>query len=338
MKKRNFFIPLPFLLLFACSPDPLQVDLDTVELEPLHVLRLEEDLFSLNATNFETESEKIKNKYGSFYEHFLINPLRLNGSKDTLYKAMVLDFVKDQNVREAYDYVHKLYPASKFDALAAEVNNCAKRFKYHFPKRKLPSRLITCTTGWNYAFAYMDGALIIGLDMYLGDTAKFYQMLRYPQYQARKMNEQHILPDIARGWMLTEFDNDLAENTLLSHTIFYGKLFYAINALLPETADSLLIGYTSKQMKTSKEYEKNYWSYFAEKNRLYENNLNTIRELTSEGPFTAAISKECPPRIAMWIGWQIVKSYMKNNKDVTLDELINDNNAQKILSKSKYRP
>lgn len=338
MKKTSLFIILPLFILFSCRNNPLDVDISDVETNPLEVLRLERDLFSMNAANFETKSAEIKNKYGSFYEHFLVNPLRLNSTNDSLYKPMLLDFVMNKDVREAYAYTVKLYPESKLDELAPQINDCVKRFKYHFPKRKLPARLITCITGWNYAFAYMDSALVISLDMYLGDTAKFYQMLRYPRYQTRKMNEDHLLPDIARGWMLTEFDNSPAENTLLNHTIFYGKLYYAINALLPNTHDSLLIGYTSKQIKLCKEYEKNYWSYFAEKNRLYENNLNTIRELTSEGPFTGAISKECPPRIAMWIGWQIVRSYMKNNEGVTLEELMNEQEAQKILSRSKYRP
>ena len=338
MKKRFLFIILPLFIVFACEPNRLDVDISSINVPPLQVLRLEEDLFGLDPANFDAKSPLIKAKYGAFYEHFLINPLGLNGTKDTAYKAMVLDFVLNKEIKEAYTYVKKLYPASEFEKISGEVNSCVKRFKYHFPKRKLPTRLITCTTGWNYAFAYLDSALVISLDRYLGDTAKFYQMLQYPQYQARKMDEAHIVPDIARGWLLTEFDNKIPENTLLGHTIFYGKLYYAANALVPDAADSLIIGYSSKQMKTCQSYEKNYWSYFAEKNRLYESNMNTIRELTSEGPFTGAISKECPPRIAMWIGWQIVKSYMKHNEDVTLEQLMEDTNAQKILSKSKYRP
>lgn len=338
MKKRILFIALPLLVLAGCHTDPLDVDLSSVKTEPLSVQRLEEDLFALSPSNFDQNTVDIKKKYGAFYEHFLINPLGVNGSKDSLYKKMLLDFVTNKEINDAYRDVKKLYPPSKFDEIAGEVNDCVKRFKYHFPKRKLPTRLITCTTGWNYAFAYLDSALVISLDMYLGDSSRFYQMLRYPQYQTRKMNPENVVPDIARGWMLTEFDNNMPENTLLNHTVFYGKLYYAINALLPNTPDSLIIGYTSKQMAICKTYEKNYWGYFAEKNRLYENDLNTIRELTSEGPFTAAISKECPPRIAMWIGWQIVKSYMKNNEKVTLEELMNDTDAQKILSKSKYRP
>jgi hypothetical protein len=40
----------------------------------------------------------------------------------------------------------------------------------------------------------------------------------------------------------------------------------------------------------------------------------------------------------MWVGLQIVRSYMKNNDEVTLAELMNEKNPQKILNKSKYRP
>ena len=76
----------------------------------------------------------------------------------------------------------------------------------------------------------------------------------------------------------------------------------------------------------------------AANNRLYDNNMKTVIELTNDGPYTAAISKECPPRIAMWVGWQIVRSYMKNNESVTLEQLMAEKDAQKILSKSKYRP
>jgi hypothetical protein len=147
-----------------------------------------------------------------------------------------------------------------------------------------------------------------------------------------------MLTDIVRGWLITEFDNSEPVNNLLYHMIFYGKILYTCDALLPQTHDSLKIGYTTQQMKYCKDYEKNLWGFFAEKNRLYDNNLKTINEFTSEGPFTGAISKECPPQIAIWLGWQIVRSYMKNNEKVTVEDLMKEKDAQKILSKSKYRP
>ena len=134
------------------------------------------------------------------------------------------------------------------------------------------------------------------------------------------------------------FDNADATNTLINHTIFYGKIYYSVNALLPEINDTTLMCYSTAQIKYCKEYEKKLWGYFAEKNRLYENNMKTIQELTADGPFTGAIHKDCPPRIAMWVGLQIVRSYMMNNPKATLADLMNEKDAQKILSKSKYRP
>lgn len=338
MKKSILFPALALFLLCACNRNELDVDISGISTRPLTVLRLDKDLFSLKEPDFETKSAALRSRYGIYYEHYLANFLNRGGSRDSLYRPAVLHFTGDKDIVEAQQYIMQLYPDSKIQDIAAEADRCVKRFRHHFPERKLPSRLVTCMSGWNYSSAYVDSALVVSLDMYLGDTAKFYQMLRLPAYQAKKMNEHYILPDMARGWMLTEFDNSAAVNTLLHHTIFYGKLFYAISALLPEANDSLIIGYNSAQMKYCREYEKNLWSYFAEKNRLYENNMQTVRELTSDGPFTGAISKECPPRIAMWVGWQIVKSYMKNNKETTLEQLMTEADFQKILNKSKYRP
>jgi uncharacterized protein YjaZ len=74
------------------------------------------------------------------------------------------------------------------------------------------------------------------------------------------------------------------------------------------------------------------------KKLLYTTDHAEIMKYTSEGPFTSAFSKEAPPRIAYWIGWQIVRQYMKNNPDSSVEMLMKETDAQKILSKSKYKP
>ena len=134
------------------------------------------------------------------------------------------------------------------------------------------------------------------------------------------------------------FDNGATETKLINHLIFYGKLFYACDALLPKVADSLKIGYSTKQLDYCHKFESNLWGFFAKDNKLFENDMKIVSEFTNDGPFSGSISKECPPRIAMWVGWQVVKSYMKHNPDVTVEELMNEKDAQKILSKSKYKP
>jgi hypothetical protein len=40
----------------------------------------------------------------------------------------------------------------------------------------------------------------------------------------------------------------------------------------------------------------------------------------------------------VWVGWQIVRKYMQENKDVTLQQLMAQKDAQYILNGSKYKP
>jgi len=336
MKNLLFILSLFFFV--SCSTDDLKVDVSGIEVKLPEFKRLDADLFEFNELNFDAHSSALINSYGTVYQKYLMNPLRIAGTEDSLYKASVLAFIRDKDIQSAHAEIAKRYSDKKMQDIEDQLLDCIKHYKYHFPKRTTPEQVIFCQTGWNYAFAYVDHSFLIGLDMYLGENSAFYKMLSYPQYQVKKMSAEYLLPDVARGWVLTEFDTPDLENTLLNHCIYYGKLFYAVNALLPETHDSLIIGYTGAQLKYCNAYEKKIWGYFAEKNRLYENNLELVRELTGDGPFTGSISKECPPRLAMWVGWQIVKAYMKNNKTVSLEDVMLEKSATKILNKSRYRP
>jgi hypothetical protein len=315
----------------------MEVDIETVSIPQIKFQRLEKDVFSITKDNIDVKTAEIKKNYGMFYERYL-SFISKGGTTDSLYKQNILSFISDKDISNCYKEINSIYTESDLEKINSECTNSIKRFHYFFPKRSLPKQIVTCQSGWNYSNAYFDSTLVIGIDMFLGEKSVFYQMLNYQQYRTRCMNKNYIVPDLMQGWLLTDFDNDVPVNTLVHHTIFYGKIMFAIKALCPELEDSLIMHYTTKQMQYCKQNEKNLWGYMAEKNRLYENNMRTVQELTGEGPFTSAISKECPPGIAKWMGWQIVKSYMDKNETVTLEQLMNEKDAQKILSKSKYRP
>lgn len=336
----KIFTGLVLLTVFSgCKNNPLDIDVSSVQLEPLKLQRLEEDVFSINQKNIEQKTLEINKKYGTFYNRFVSSILNTGGVRDSSYKVSVLKFVNDTLMRRVYKQSESLLKPEDVSSLENEITLCCKRFKYHFPKRKLPTRLVSFVSGFNPSVVYVDSTIGIGLDKYLGSQNDFYtRMLQWPRYQTRTMQKEYILGDVARGWLITEFDTNEPVNNLLHHMIFYGKIFYACDALLPDVTDSLKIGYTTAQMKDCKEHEKMLWEFFAEKNRLFDNNLKTIAEFTADGPFTAAIGRNCPPRIAMWIGWQVVKNYMKNNPKVSLEELMEQKDPQVILSKSKYRP
>jgi hypothetical protein len=58
----------------------------------------------------------------------------------------------------------------------------------------------------------------------------------------------------------------------------------------------------------------------------------------SDGPYTMEFSKDSPSRLGEWIGLQIIRSYMQKNPDVTLQMMLQETDAQKILTLSGYKP
>jgi hypothetical protein len=323
-----FFIVLIFN---NCSDNRLDVDISDIEVPEVKFKRLDKDLFELTPQNLNSKKEELRSAYGSFYYRYLRGVLKLPDPDS------ILLFVNNKDIRELSHETQKTFNDHSISEIEKELTDGMKRFKHHFPDRKLPVNFVTYLSGFDHK-VYMDSTFGISLDMYLGTENDFYKRLQWPRYQTRKLSKEFMVADAIRGWLIAEFDKGEPVNNLLNHMIFYGKILYATDALLPHVHDSLKIGYTKQHLQYCKEFEKNLWGFFAQENRLYENSLKIIGDFTSEGPFTGAISKDCPPQIANWIGWQIVRAYMKNNEKVTVNELMAEKDAQKILSKSKYRP
>jgi len=329
---------LYIILLTGCKHDPLNVDISNVTIEPVEFKRLDKDVFSLTQENSSGKMHEFQKKYSTFYTRYISSIVNNGGKIDSLYSQTLLRFISNSDIKTAYNDLGKIYTDNDVELMGDDMTEVVKRFKVFFPKRKTPKQFVTFMSGFQYNVVYADSTLGIGLDMYLGSNNAFYSMMQLPKFRTRTMNKEHVLSDAVRGWVITEFDNADPVNNLLNHMIFYGKIFYVCDALMPNAQDSIKMGYTTAQMQYLDQYEKNVWGFFAKDNKLYDNDLKLVSEFTSDGPFTRAISKECPPRVAMWLGRQIVKSYMEHNENITLEDLMNEKDAQKILSKSKYKP
>lgn len=331
-------ISLTIVFLTGCKHSQTDIDTSSVDLKTITIKRLDADVFSITPQNSQDKTIEFQKKYGAFYNRYMNSVLNNGGVFDSTYTNNLLRFVADKDMKHAYSDIKNTYSDNDIELLGEDLTEAVKRFKVFFPTRKMPKQYVTYMSGFNYNVIYVDTTLAIGLDMYLGSSAVFYQMLQFPKFKTHTMSKEHILSDAIRGWVITEFDNAEPESKLVNHMIFYGKIFYTTKALLPNTNDSLVFGYTSKQMSYCHSYEKNLWSFFAKDDKLYANDMKIVTEYTNDGPFTGSISKECPPRIAMWLGYNIVKSYMEHNEKVSLNELMNEKDFQKILSKSKYKP
>ena len=324
-----------FLTIVSCGNERLDVDLSETSIPEITINRLEQDLFQMDTSNIAESTKQLQEKYGRFYSTFVTVILNNGGLRDSSYNFRIKSFIKDFDMKKAYQDVQKKYPNT--DAIKEKLKKAYQYFNYHFPNRSLPQP-ITMISGFNYSNVVADSTLAIGLETYLGSNSEFYSGLGVPRYKSMFMNEENIVPDAIRQWMLIEFPNNMNKNDFLSEIIYMGKIMYLTDALLPNMPDSLKIQYSKLQMEYCNQNEFNVWSYFAAQKLLYTTDQAEIIKFTSDGPFTSALSKEAPPRIGHWIGWQLVRQFMNNNPEISLQGLVNETDAQIILGKSKYKP
>ena len=117
-----------------------------------------------------------------------------------------------------------------------------------------------------------------------------------------------------------------------------GKQLYVLDQLMPYTPDSIKLEVTAEQTQWLEDNELEMWAYFLKEDLLYSNDWQKIRKLVEYSPHSPGMPKEAPGRSGNWVGWQIVKAYMKQHPDTTLPELLAMEDAQALLDASRYKP
>jgi len=108
--------------------------------------------------------------------------------------------------------------------------------------------------------------------------------------------------------------------------------------MFPEVPDYLKIGYQAEQNDWCVKNEAGMWTYLVEHKLIYNNDRMNIIRFTGPAPFTSCFTTDSPGRTGCWIGWQVVKKYMKKNPKISLKTLMLENDYQKILNDSGYSP
>jgi len=245
-----------------------------------------------------------------------------------------LSKMQDPQWRELYAEVQKKY--SDFEPVQKDLTTLLKHIKYYFPQTKTP-KVITVISEMDYnnKVIYADSLLIISLEMYLGKEHRFYQ---FPNYIKQNFEEKNIMPDVVSSFSLRKIPPATSKN-FLSRMVTSGKELYLKDLLLPEYSDADKIGYTEEQIKWCEENESYMWRYFIEKEMLYSDDQKLNSRFINPAPFSKfylEIDNESPGQVGAWIGWQIVRSFMDNNK-VSLQELLSTS-PKEIFEKSKYKP
>jgi hypothetical protein len=324
------------LFLIACNHNPYDINVDDVKLNPITIERLDKDIFTISRATIDKDIKHLANKYGAFHETYLVEMMNNGGNNDSSVKFNLLSFVNDKNINDCKLEINKGFTDADINQIATDLTLPFKRLKHYFPQIQQP-KVVTFMSGWNYAAWYSDNTIGIGLDMYLGENNVFYKMLGWPLYMNKKCEKRNIVPECVKAISISLVEKPEEMKDVLDNIIYKGKLQFISDLLLPDVADSLKLNYSIQEMQYLEKHERNIWLFLTDKNRLFDQDPNEIVGYINDGPFTAAISKDCPPRIGIWVGRQIVNAYVQKN-NISIDALLKEKDSKKILQLAKYKP
>ena len=293
--------------------------------------RFEQLLFDTPADRLQAELTKHRNEFSS--ELIILAP------EEPEFMQMTQEFVADPVMRDIYRITDSLY--HNLSDVERELGKALGRAYKLCPKMQHVERFYTMITGDfdNYGFRVFSncGDLCVCLDQYALGAMERYQYFGMPNYMVRTLTREHIVPDCMftlAGLYLKGPDGDL---TLLDHAIADGKKLYFMEKTLPGIADSVLLRYTADQMKWMTDNERNVWGWLIQNKMLYSTDQSAYRNLLGEAPHTNTFGSDSAPRTASYIGWQIVRAYMKKSHS-TMQELLDEPDSRKILTLSGWRP
>ena len=323
------------VLLCAChgGRDYFPRDIEAVE---VNIVRFDSAQLAVRPDSVKQDIVQLYADYEVFMPMFVEGILRLP-VEDTAYLCeMYSNFLTDTTMGFAQTNALAQSMFADISKLQKSLNIGFSRLHYLYPEWEIPT-VYLFVSGFNSSVMYYENIMGVGVDMYLGSDYPYYNQVVY-NYQKQTMRKECVAGDLLNMYIAYQIPYNSKYNRLLEHMIFRGKQMFLLSQLLPDEPAWEIIGYSKEQWDWCKKYEQAIWNRIMEKRDLFKTESMVRVSYMNDGPFTAEISQESPGRLGIWVGWQIVDSYMRNNENVSIKQLIDEGDAQKILEQSFYKP
>ncbi|MEO1714025.1 MAG: hypothetical protein AAFU60_11900 [Bacteroidota bacterium] len=330
------------LQLISCQTEPKEYIPDVSDIEVnVPIRHFEQDLFQIDTTNMEESLSQIYQKYPEFAAIYFEQLLGANDPRIAPEGPLryISGFINHPFARRLYDTTQIVY--QDFSPMEEGFHTAFQFYRHYFPERPIPD-VTTFISEYSLAnFIYKEQSLAVGLDFFLG-PAYPYQAYNagnpnFSNYLVRTYNPDHLVRKTLQP--LVEDLTDIAPgNRLLDFIIHNGKKLYVLDHLLPYAPDTVIVEFSPAQLQWCQENEANIWAHFLSEDLLYSSQWQDIRKLVEASPNSPGMPPEAPGRTGNWLGWQIIKSYMNRNPEMSMEDLLAIDDAQLILDQSRYKP
>ena len=322
---RGVLLIIGTILFSSCTQESCRESVSPVSIQ-LEVERLEDELFN---TNTSAEVTTFLKKHHSFSKLFL------NADQyptDSVLAKRIFNLINNPSIDTLYG--ESIAAFSNFEEVIQKLENGLGRLKQYYPETKIP-KVQTVVTGLYRDLFISNEHIMIGMDFFVGSDAT-YKPVDIPNYILRRYDTEH-LPSIILKFISSQHISPGKGDALLTEMIDYGKNYYLLSKLLPCTPEHILIGYTEEEWNDVFDNEGIIWANFIQNEWLYETNHTIKQKFLGERPNVYEIGDKCPGRIGTWVGWQIVNAYMEKF-DISVQELMEEKDHQKIFTLSGYKP
>lgn len=209
-------------------------------------------------------------------------------------------------------------------------------FLKEFPDLKRP-QVYMHVSGLNQSVIVTDEILSLSADKYLGADYPLYQQFFY-DYQRQLMTPDRMAPDYLLGFITANLPFEGKDDVLLDRMLYEGKLRYILSQLLPDRQAWEYVGYNETQYLWCNNNRQKIWKTILENRHLFTADYMTAAQYLKDAPHTSFLPVESPGRVGIWLGYQIITSYIKQNSDTGFQELMDLTDYQDLLKRSKYKP
>ncbi|MCG8581355.1 MAG: hypothetical protein MI866_15640 [Bacteroidales bacterium] len=332
--KQVLIILTVFTLIFcACNsskgPNVSHIDL-SIEPQLFFI-----DLFEMNEEDLDNEIKNLHQKYGSYLDAYSQQIIKIGSPSNPDYKDFLSSFLNYEDNKDVFKVCKEQYSDTK--ELEEELTEAFKHYKYYFPEAEIP-QVYFHTSYFHQNLAMDSGWVSVSVENYLGADCEFYEWLAKPKYLRRKMTPEKLVPDLMKAMAIGNFSFETKNEDVISKMISQGKVHYFIKQMIPNIQDTLLFDFSGTQMKWCKNHEADIWASMVEQKHLYNTNRMVMQKYVGDSPFTYYFGQDSPGKAAVFLGYQIVDAYMKNNPDFSLEDLLNNKDGHLIFREARYRP
>ncbi|MCB0557327.1 MAG: hypothetical protein H6573_04700 [Lewinellaceae bacterium] len=331
-----FLILLALSLISGCRPDDYREIPDVSDIPAdISIRRFEQELFNLDTSRMEAGLAGLEEAYPEFAPIFFGQVFRAPLADTSFYAG----FITHPSVRHLYDTCQVVF--EDMSGIEAELEQAFRFFQYYFPGEAMPTVTTFISEYTIAAFVYGKNDLAVGLDLFLGETYPYRQIEpnnpAFSSYLTRTFNRSHLVSKSIQA-LIDGVAGAPSGNRLLDIMVHNGKKLYTLDLLLPYAPDSVKLEVTPDQVQWLEDNELEMWAYLLKEELVYSSNWQDIRKLVDYSPNSPGMPPQAPGRTANWIGWQIVKAYMKKHPEASLQQLFALTDAQALLDESRYKP